>query len=255
MKNKNEHKPVRKTKAGRVAAAVLAVLIVAGLWLGVSSVTGNPVMELIAKIRASQYLKEAFPQYSFTVEEVKQDWKGTFDYNVYVWDEQTLDVHFFVTVPFCGGISDGYERAVGENINTQQRLSDDLTQLAQDALQQEAAGLMIKKCEATYGYDVTGAETFPSIPFSTSFTTDMPFDKDQIHLPTLLDVTIGTETPDEEELARVLLQLKQAMDAQGVKIDYYTVMLELPNASYDVTALYTEPRCRAQAVPAAEIGA
>ena len=151
MKNKNEHKLVKGTKAGRVTAAVLAGLIVVGLWLGVSSVTGNPVMELVAKMRASQYLKETHPQYTLTVEEVKQDRKGAFDYSVSVSDEQTLDVHFFVTVPLRGAISDSYEWAVGENINTQQRLSDDLTQLAQDALQQEAAELMIKKCEATYG--------------------------------------------------------------------------------------------------------
>ena len=194
MKKKNETKIVKRTKAGRVAAAVLAVLIVAALWLGVSSVTGNPVMEFVAKMRANQYLKETHPQYTLTVEEVKQDRKGAFDYSVFVRDEQTLDVHFFVIVPLCGAISDSYERAVGENINTQQRLSDDLTQLAQNALQQGAAGLMIKKCEATYGYDVTGAETFPSIPFSTSFTTDMPFDKDQIHLPTLLEVTVVPKT-------------------------------------------------------------
>lgn len=81
----------------------------------------------------------------------------------------------------------------------------------------------------------------------------MPFDKTAIAVPTLLNLVIGTEEPSEVLMNRLLPQIKAALAESGLPFDYYTVMLELPDASYDITALQNEPRYSVEALPQAEI--
>lgn len=227
-------KTKRKTKPRRFLAALLGIVIVLCLLTGLSTVTGNPLVSAIVKSQIISYLATQYPNHTFVVQEMKKSHPGDFEYIATVMAENSIDTHFHITASLLDGIqNDDYDYWVTSMRNTRDRLGLALAAQAQAALQNIDIGT-ITACESEYGYDPTAPDPFPDIPYKDSLTLDMPFEPDNITIPTLLRITVEIPKPSQTAMDDLLVKLKSALEAQQCHFDYYTVTLIPPNFSYDL---------------------
>ncbi|MEG1931603.1 MAG: hypothetical protein RR075_00665 [Pygmaiobacter sp.] len=244
---------MKKSIGKRILAALLGLLIVLGLLLAISTVTGNPLIQALAKSKATAYLKATYPDDNCVLESIRQITPGSFGYEMEVGSPGNVDLHFTLSVSKTGDVTDTYDYWVESGRATQRRLSAELAAAASAVLEEELPSLFIKSCDAVYGYDASGVETFPDIAFASAFTAGMPFDQNAISVPTLLHLVIGADKPSDEALHKLLSQLKATLEQKGLPFDYYTLTLELPEASYDFSALQSEARSQVVALASTEI--
>lgn len=242
-----------KSLSKRILAAVLGIAVIACLLTGISLVTGNPLIQALVKNKTEKYLIATYPQYTLTIESSgKPSWGGL---NSTFKAQSTLDidVSFLVNVTADGRITDTYDRHVAGKVNTQRRLSEELAALASKSLFEILPEITVKSCTSVYGYDNSGKEYFPGIAYSDAFTLNMPLDRKTITVPIKLDLTIESEYPSKKTMSELLPKIKSAMENSALSFDYYTVILEAPNASLDVTDMQNDSRYIVTNLPSASI--
>ncbi len=226
----------QKSRGKRAAAAVLGILLVLTLLTSISAVTGNPLIAAIGACRAARYAAGTYGITDAAVSSGKKESVCSFTYWYTVASEHSPDTAFIVQVPLWGGIRDNYEYAVTQLHNTRERLGRERAASAQAALNGTPYADLMQECSVEYGYlPPSVPETFPEIPFKDAFTLDMPFDAKAVAVPTLLKITLVGDNASEDELKRILPEIKAAMEQSGLYFDYYTVYYEKSDASYDTS--------------------
>ena len=122
-----------KRKFWKIAALVLAVILIVGLGWFANALNGNPISKMIAQNRAEKYIAQQYPGTDYELERVSYSFKDG-NYHAYVVSPSSIDTHFTVTVNMFGQIGwDSYE-SVTDKFNTAMRLEDEYRDLVDTVL-------------------------------------------------------------------------------------------------------------------------
>ena len=122
-----------KKKFWKIAALVLAVVLILGLGWFANALNGNPISKFIAQNRAEKYIAQQYPGTDYELERVSYSFKDG-NYHAYVVSPTSIDTHFTVTVNMFGKIGwDSYE-SVTDKFNTAMRLEDEYRDLVDAVL-------------------------------------------------------------------------------------------------------------------------
>ena len=122
-----------KRKFWKIAALVLAVVLIVGLGWFANALNGNPVSKFIARNQAEKYIARQYPGTDYELERVSYSFKDG-NYHAYVVSPSSIDTHFTVTVNMFGKIGwDSYE-SVTDKFNTAMRLEDEYRDLVDTVL-------------------------------------------------------------------------------------------------------------------------
>src|SRR5699024_3722091 len=87
-----------KTHTKRIAAGIVAVLLILAMLLAADAIYGDPVSRAWANSRAIAYAEKLYPGQTFTVE--SEDSGSFWTYGTWVQSEQSQDTRFDVTTKF-----------------------------------------------------------------------------------------------------------------------------------------------------------
>ena len=108
----------------KIAALVLALVLLVGLAWFANALNGNPISKFVAQNRAEKYIAQQYPDTDYKLERVAYSFKDG-NYHAYVVSPSSIDTHFTVTVSMFGQIGwDSYE-SVTDKFNTAMRLEDE----------------------------------------------------------------------------------------------------------------------------------
>jgi hypothetical protein len=209
---------------GLIFAFVLIVLMI---------IHGNPVSNILVNINAKAYLQENFQGTDFEIERVDYDFK-TGNYYARVKSPSSADSSFTLYAGLNGKIGyDSYENLVVERWNTANRINDDY---------RSAVNTVLRNPEFPYGVDIG----FGDIEFANSdalageVTPDYAVKTESLELDKIYDVNdfgskaghltvyVFDEIVSYENLAKVLLEIKNLMDEANVSFFIIDCVLEYP---------------------------
>ena len=221
-----------KRKAFKIIAIVLAVIIVGIAGFFANAIFGNPISKALAKHTAEKHISEVYADKDFEIESVIYDFKVS-AYYVNIISPSSEDSHFDITCNFFGKlIYDSYESRVLSGENTARRLDNTYDDSVREVLQ---GSDFPYECEIGFGDVMFNTEDFEASADTPSYAIisetlelDKSYDMKEIgskagHLYVYLNTTETTE----EQMAKVLLDLKNAMDKADVT--FHSVECQLEN--------------------------
>ena len=228
-----------KKQTKRIAAGVVAVLLILALLLAADGIYGDPVSRAWANSRAVAYAEKLYPGQTFTVE--SQDSGSYWTYGTWVQSEQSQDTRFDVTTKFWlftsdeGGM-DGlsrHEQMVERRWNTAYRMGEEAAAAVEEVLQKELPqyqfsgnyGAEQRSCYIQLGY-TEDSSVMPQ-EYAELLPLDAPFDKSLLQkIPTKLSITgVWPTTPTQADVNTVLADLKRALTGAGYDFAYYSLTL------------------------------
>lgn len=228
-----------KTHTKRIAAGIVAVLLILAMLLAADAIYGDPVSRAWANSRAIAYAEKLYPGQTFTVE--SEDSGSFWTYCTWVQSEQSQDTRFDVTTKFWLFTSDEggmeglsrHEQMVERRWNTAYRMGEEAAAAVEEVLQKELPqyqfagnyGAEQRSCDIQLGY----TEDSSVIPqeYAELLPLDTPFDKSLLQeIPTKLRVTgVWPTTPTQADVDTVLADLKKVLTAAGYDFAYYDLTL------------------------------
>lgn len=228
-----------KTHTKRIAAGIVAVLLILAMLLAADAIYGDPVSRAWANSRAIAYAEKLYPGQTFTVE--REDSGSFWTYGTWVQSEQSQDTRFDVTTKFWLFTSDEggmeglsrHEQMVERRWNTAYRMGEEAAAAVEEVLQKELPqyqfagtyGAEQRSCDIQLGY----TEDSSVIPqeYAELLPLDAPFDKSLLQeIPTKLSVTgLWPTTPTQADVDTVLADLKKVLTAAGYDFAYYDLTL------------------------------
>ena len=228
-----------KTSAKRIAAGVVAVLLILAMLLAADAIYGDPVSRAWANARAIAYAEKLYPGQTFTVE--REDSGSFWTYCTWVQSEQSQDTRFDVTTKFWLFTSDEggmeglsrHEQMVERRWNTAYRMGEEAAAAVEEVLQKELPqyqfagnyGAEQRSCYIQLGY-TEDSSVMPQ-EYAELLPLDAPFDKSLLQkIPTKLSVTgVWPTTPTQADVDTVLADLKRVLTAAGYDFAYYDLTL------------------------------
>ena len=228
-----------KKQTKRIAAGVVAVLLILALLLAADGIYGDPISRAWANARAVAYAEKLYPGQTFTVE--SQDSGSYWTYGTWVQSEQSQDTRFDVTTTFWlftsdeGGM-DGlsrHEQMVERRWNTAYRMGEEAAAAVEEVLQKELPqyqfsgnyGAEQRSCYIQLGY-TEDSSVMPQ-EYAELLPLDAPFDKSLLQkIPTKLSITgVWPTTPTQADVNTVLADLKRVLTGAGYDFAYYSLTL------------------------------
>ena len=124
-----------KKKVLKIAALVLALVIVAGLCVFANALVGNPVSKWLATRTAKAHLEEVYGDTDFVIEKIGFNFKDT-DYYAHIMSPSSEDSSFSLRIGMWGQLLlDTYESRVLAGDNTRNRLYMEYRALVDEVLE------------------------------------------------------------------------------------------------------------------------
>ena len=124
-----------KKKGLKIAALVLALVIVAGLCVFANALVGNPVSKWLATRTAKAHLEEVYGDTDFVIEKIGFNFKDT-DYYAHIMSPSSEDSSFSLRIGMWGQLLlDTYESRVLAGDNTRNRLYMEYRALVDEVLE------------------------------------------------------------------------------------------------------------------------
>lgn len=124
-----------KKKVLKIAALVLALVIVAGLCVFANALVGNPVSKWLATRTAKAHLEEVYDDTDFVIEKIGFNFKDT-DYYAHIMSPSSEDSSFSLRIGMWGQLLlDTYESRVLAGDNTRNRLYMEYRALVDEVLE------------------------------------------------------------------------------------------------------------------------
>lgn len=223
-RTKSPKPPKPRTRAKRVLAALGGFAIVLALLGTIFAYTGTPLGRELARRSAVDYANETYPGNDFQVVGVNN--RHWFCYEVWLQSQTSQDTCFFVEVVAGYVISDDNEQWVASNRNTRDRIINALSMDVDHALADtegfDSFSLYLGEVPQMGGSQPIPTEGHPPL------TLDMPYDKANLP-PAALVLRMKRDTlpADAAEQAQLLMaRAKSAMDAAGIDLAAYRVVIE-----------------------------
>lgn len=137
------------------------------------------------------------------------------DYLSHVQSKSSQDTAFTVSW-HKGAIQDSYESDVIKRYKTYTRIQMELSKLVEDTVIREFP----------YETSILFADLDKSMNDYSMLTLDMPLDSEAIPAPTTLVIYYYDDKVDYEAFRTHLLELRDIMKRNKIRIDYYSVVME-----------------------------
>ena len=216
---------IRQTPLTRIAAALIALVLIAVLILVVDRQVGNPVSARWTVHAINDALQAKYPNEGYVVGKARYSYAdGKLRYVCPVYQTGKEDVGFSAYLS-GGQVYANRATMVESGLNTSNRLRNELAaQLDTNQLCRDLKGYSPYETTLTF-YPNGNEQVFD--PQNPLFETGMEFSADNLPLPTVLytDFHAADREPPEltlEEAATYLVALKQAAANQGLAYDYYS---------------------------------
>lgn len=210
-----------KRKPLKIIAIVLAVVIVGVTGFFANAIFGNPLSKHLANRSAEKYISEVYPEKYFIVRNVKYDFKVG-GYYAKIYSPVSIDSNFELRIDFLGKVHyDTYEYEVTTGWNTADRINADYRNAVDSVLN---SPLFPYNSDIGYGDIEFIPEEYkdnfdvPSYAIITeTLVPDAIYDINEMGRKAgHICVYLNADETTEEQMAKVLLDLKNAMDKAGV---------------------------------------
>lgn len=242
------HKGPGRPALARAAAGAAAALLAAFLISGYVQLNGELFTRIWLTLRTRSYVSERWPGADYQVEFAGYSFK-TGEYLCHVTSPSSPDTRFSVYVQE-GALADSYEEYVASGRNTAERLQQELGDWAERTLQTHS-GLAVEFAFVSWEKEET-----PPVEL------DQLLRLDRLPAPFALTAWVTSDQAGSwAELARILLELQQTLEAEGVRATSYSVDLRWPAGPdgqpvrYDGAAVYDLPAEVLENTPAARLPA
>lgn len=205
----------------RIFSAIGALVLIIILLFLTMSFTGNPISKVLATRSADKYIEENYPDLNLQRKEAVFEFKLG-NYVVEYYQENSKDFHFGIEADYLGRIIyDGYEEMILGKWNTMGRLEEELNSYVERLVRDNLA----------YDYNmvvVNILENLDDEEISSQFELDEVFQFDNLPLTTHLNLYIYEEDRSLERISEILFQLDDLMEAEGMDIYMYSIILQEP---------------------------
>ena len=222
-----------KKRILKIAALVLAIILIIGVCVFANGLVGNPISKAVATNTAEKHLEENFADKDFEIERVTFSFKDGY-YHAFIYSPSSIDSDFTILVDMWGKLRyDTYEDRVLSGGNTADRIGRDYRETVDKVLDSQAFPY-----NAHIGYG--DFKFYPrehleehSVPEYALITEDLTLDAfyDVNELGAkhgMLTIYIEDNTVTVERLSRILLDIKTIFDNAGVKFYMIDCVLEYP---------------------------
>lgn len=222
-----------KKRIWKIAAMSTAVVLILGLlWLG-ESLAGNPISKHLAQNAAQQHLETVYPSTDFVLDEVGYSFKDG-GYYAHIISPSSEDSAFTMAFNHWGKFRwDSYEDRVVHRENTARRVDMEYRQLTSQVLSHmesyDPEGIQYGTLEFNRQ---EALEDGDCRPYSMAF--------EQLELDRIYDVGelgaqcgtvifyVDTDDVTPEHAARLMLEIRRAMDQAGVGFRGLDLVLREP---------------------------
>ena len=225
-----------KKKWMKIAALIVALLIIAGLCVFANALVGNPISKWLATRTAEKHLEEVYGDTDFEIEKIGFNFKDT-DYYAHIMSPSSEDSSFSLRIGMWGQLLlDTYESRVLSGNNTQNRLCMEYRALADTVL--EAPDYPFTSFIA-YGDLQVGfrpadvelpADYYPEHYYIIEeLVLDKKYDiRELAKKAGCMVVYVEDDVVTIERAAEVLLELKEVFDRKNVPFYSIDFVLEYP---------------------------
>lgn len=222
-----------KKKWMKIAALIVALLIIAGLCVFANALVGNPVSKWLATRTAEKHLEEVYGDTDFEVERLGFNFKDI-DYYAHIKSPSSEDSSFSLRIDMLGNLKlDTYESRVLSGNNTAQRLSAQYRALTDEVLEAPDYPFtsFIAYGDLQFGFSYEVGEVISPVGriMPEELVLDKKYDIRELgaragHLIVYVEDDIVTV----ERAAEVLLELKEVFDRRYVPFYAIDFVLEYP---------------------------
>ena len=225
-----------KKKGLKMAALVVALLIMAGIGWFANALVGNPVSKWLATRTAERHLQEHYGDTDFVIETVVFNFKDT-DYYAYIMSPSSEDSRFSLRIDMVGNLRmDTYESRVLMGGNTADRLSMEYRALTDEVFEGPYYPFtsFIAYGDLRVGFDTPDVEVEEDLPLAgyvilEELELDKKYDIRELGaMAGRLVVYVEDEVVTIERAAQVLLELKELFDIENVPFYAIDFVLEYP---------------------------
>ena len=225
-----------KKKWIKIAALVVALVIVAGLGWFANALVGNPVSKWLAKRTVEKHLEEVYGNTDFEVERLGFNFKDT-DYYAHIKSPSSEDSSFSLRIDMFGNLKlDTYESRVLTGDNTVRRLDAQYRALTDEVLEAPDYPFtsFIAYGDLQVGFRPANVE-LPADYWPENYyiieelVLDKKYDiRELAEKAGYLVVYVEDDVVTIERAAEVLLELKEVFDRRNVPFYAIDFVLEYP---------------------------
>lgn len=222
-----------KKKILKIAALVLALVLIVGVCVFANSLVGNPISQMLATKTAEKYLEENHPGKDYVLEGVTFNFKFIC-YNAHFSSPSSPDSSFSLMLGMDGNIiQDYYENNVLTGWNTARRLGNEYRAAVGKVLDNPAFPYQLDIGYGDLEFISEEYKDAPEVPDYALITNDLELDGiyDMNELGAKagkLTVYIWDDTVTVERLAEIMLDIKKMLDDAGVRFYIMDCVLQYP---------------------------
>ena len=215
-----------KNRMKKILSGLLALVTAVLVFLLCDTFLGNPIAYTAARNHSRDYLLQQYPDMELTVSDPYYDWYSGGHYEVAVTSPDSQDTHFYLHYDRLGRLTwDGYEDQVASGKNTFSRLDWEYTQLMMDPQNslQDQLGVSVSFSLSSDWPSIYDDFDYPFHPENRIIISDLIPDGDYDIRDLAAqygNISLWGQLSEvsEAEICRLLLELKETLDAQGIVV-------------------------------------
>lgn len=222
-----------KNKILKLAALVVALVLIAGLGWFANGLVGNPLSKLLATKAAENYISEKFPETDFILDRVIFSFKDT-SYHAYIVSPSSQDSSFSLTINMSGKIRyDSYADNVLTGWNTANRLGMAYREAVDKVLESSSSPYDYNICFGDLEFIPAEYKEQPDVPSYAIVTNELTLDgiydiRELGAKAGKLTIYIYDDTVSIERLSEIILDIRKQLDNAGVAFYIMDCILEYP---------------------------
>lgn len=224
-----------KKKYFKMAALLIAIMLIVGLGCFANSLLGNPISKMLATNTAKKHLSETYAGTDYYMERIAYSFKDG-KYHAFITSPTSMDTQFSLTITMLGELRlDTYENVVN-GFNTARRVDSSYRELTDTIFENPTFPYT---CYISYGT----LEIYPEEAFADPERNDVPtyaINQKELELDKIYDikelgrqaghliVRIETDTVTLENTTEIILDIKSIFDNAGIPFKAIDFTLQYP---------------------------
>jgi len=230
-----------KTRALKIAAFCLAIVLIVGVCWFANSLVGNPISKAVARHTAKKHLEATYPDTDYVIEKISYSFKDG-GYYAHVTSPSSMDGNFTLRITMLGKLSyDDYSQRVTGHGNVANRLFFEYRDMVDTVLNSQAYPYTVSMGYGDLEFDrEVGTEAVEGAVKRSELVNDRFYHVGELGAKNgKLVLYIDSDTVTNEKAAEILLKTKELLDQSG--ISFYSVHFVLQYHPYDPERSYGRP--------------
>lgn len=210
----------KRSKNKRIAAGVLALVLIGLVLFIANGFVGNPLSKILANRAASRDIEEKYSDLDLRVEDAYYNFKDG-RYLVEARSNRSIDTHFEMSYNWRGELQyDSYEDAVESKWNTWQRINEEYSKLVENKIMPKMG---LKEREFIFGNFIEKNDDLSYLEIDGVYDI-----KELAKSLGRVTVSLERETRNSKVMAEKLLEIKNLFDRED--IPFYHIEIDLNEA-------------------------